>query len=386
MDHPPTPVACAPPLASPHLGASQMRARILAKLRYQVGKSPERASPRDWFMATAFAVRDFVVECWFESAPPLLRERGQARLLSVARVPDRPPARRRHGQSRADRRRARGAGAGGRGPRRRCASGSRTRRSAMAASAASPPASWRAWPRSSINAFGYGIRYEHGLFRQVIAAGVQQELPEDWLSFGNPWEFERPEFAYRIGFGGNVAASADGVRPDPLRVAARRGDPGRRLRHPGRRRRRRARQHAAPLVRPRADPAAPGGLQPRRPRRRTARTRAHRGGLARALPRRRQRRRAGAAAAAGVLLRLRLAAGPDPPPPRAVRHRPHPGRQGRHPAQRHPSRHRRHRADAPADGRARARVGRGLAHHRRHASPTPTTRCCRRRSRPGRCR
>jgi starch phosphorylase len=61
-----------------------------------------------------------------------------------------------------------------------------------------------------INAFGYGIRYEHGLFRQVIANGVQQELPEDWLSFGNPWEFERAEIAYPIGFGGTVAATPDG--------------------------------------------------------------------------------------------------------------------------------------------------------------------------------
>ncbi|MDP9095469.1 MAG: glycogen/starch/alpha-glucan phosphorylase, partial [Pseudomonadota bacterium] len=60
-----------------------------------------------------------------------------------------------------------------------------------------------------INAFGYGIRYEHGLFRQKIEGGVQQELPEDWLSFGNPWEFERQEISYRVGFGGSVAAHHD---------------------------------------------------------------------------------------------------------------------------------------------------------------------------------
>ena len=62
----------------------------------------------------------------------------------------------------------------------------------MAASAGSPPASWRAWRRSAIPACGYGIRYDHGLFRQVIKDGWQQEYPENWLSFGNPWEFERP--------------------------------------------------------------------------------------------------------------------------------------------------------------------------------------------------
>ncbi len=60
-----------------------------------------------------------------------------------------------------------------------------------------------------IPAFGYGIRYEHGLFRQQIVGGVQQELPEDWLLFGNPWEFERSEVAYPVGFGGSVSASQD---------------------------------------------------------------------------------------------------------------------------------------------------------------------------------
>ena len=55
---------------------------------------------------------------------------------------------------------------------------------------------------AAVPAYGYGIRYDHGLFRQVIQDGWQQELPEDWLSFGNPWEFERPEVAYTIGFGG----------------------------------------------------------------------------------------------------------------------------------------------------------------------------------------
>ena len=72
----------------------------------------------------------------------------------------------------------------------------------MAASAASPPASWKAWRRSASRPCGYGIRYDHGLFRQVIKDGEQQEYPENWLSFGNPWEFERPEAIYDIGFGG----------------------------------------------------------------------------------------------------------------------------------------------------------------------------------------
>jgi starch phosphorylase len=64
-----------------------------------------------------------------------------------------------------------------------------------------------------ISAYGYGIRYEHGLFRQKIVDGWQMELPEDWLSFGNPWEFERREVAYEIGFGGAVTGETgpDGI-------------------------------------------------------------------------------------------------------------------------------------------------------------------------------
>ena len=44
-----------------------------------------------------------------------------------------------------------------------------------------------------VAAHGYGIRYDNGLFKQIIRNGWQQEAPEDWLSHGNPWEFERPE-------------------------------------------------------------------------------------------------------------------------------------------------------------------------------------------------
>lgn len=57
---------------------------------------------------------------------------------------------------------------------------------------------------TDIPAYGYGIRYVHGLFRQQIADGWQVELPETWLAHGNPWEFERRESAYEVGFGGAV--------------------------------------------------------------------------------------------------------------------------------------------------------------------------------------
>ena len=47
-----------------------------------------------------------------------------------------------------------------------------------------------------IAGFGYGIRYENGLFKQGLDDGWQVERPEDWLAFGNPFEFERPEAVY----------------------------------------------------------------------------------------------------------------------------------------------------------------------------------------------
>ena len=67
-----------------------------------------------------------------------------------------------------------------------------------------------------IPAYGYGIRYVNGMFRQRIDDGWQTELPENWLAHGNPWEFERRESAYFIGFGGEVIARDNGqVHWDP---------------------------------------------------------------------------------------------------------------------------------------------------------------------------
>ncbi|PBB19549.1 glycogen/starch/alpha-glucan phosphorylase [Mesorhizobium sp. WSM4313] len=63
-----------------------------------------------------------------------------------------------------------------------------------------------------IPAHGYGIRYANGMFRQEIHGGWQVELPETWLDHGNPWEFERRERSFEVGFGGSVEAitSKDG--------------------------------------------------------------------------------------------------------------------------------------------------------------------------------
>ena len=57
----------------------------------------------------------------------------------------------------------------------------------------------------AIPAYGYGIRYEHGLFEQHFEGGQQTESAEGWLAQRHAWEFERPEVAYNIHFGGYVS-------------------------------------------------------------------------------------------------------------------------------------------------------------------------------------
>ncbi|MDO8926071.1 MAG: glycogen/starch/alpha-glucan phosphorylase [Sideroxyarcus sp.] len=52
--------------------------------------------------------------------------------------------------------------------------------------------------------YGYGIRYEYGMFRQSIENGIQMEHPDNWLRYGNPWEFPRPELLYPVKFYGHV--------------------------------------------------------------------------------------------------------------------------------------------------------------------------------------
>ena len=60
-------------------------------------------------------------------------------------------------------------------------------------------------------AFGYGLRYQYGMFAQRIQDGRQVESPDDWMAHGNLWEVHRPDVTYTIGFGGAVV-SEGGVR------------------------------------------------------------------------------------------------------------------------------------------------------------------------------
>jgi starch phosphorylase len=57
--------------------------------------------------------------------------------------------------------------------------------------------------------YGYGIRYEYGMFYQKIEGGAQVEHLEHWLRYGNPWEFPRPELLFPVRFGGRVVEYRD---------------------------------------------------------------------------------------------------------------------------------------------------------------------------------
>uniref|UniRef100_A0A8C7ZYB5 Alpha-1,4 glucan phosphorylase n=2 Tax=Oryzias sinensis TaxID=183150 RepID=A0A8C7ZYB5_9TELE len=61
-------------------------------------------------------------------------------------------------------------------------------------------------------AYGYGIRYEFGIFNQKVVNGWQVEEADDWLRYGNPWEKARPEYMRPVHFYGRVQHTAEGVK------------------------------------------------------------------------------------------------------------------------------------------------------------------------------
>jgi starch phosphorylase len=183
--------------------AAELKASVLAELTYSVGKIPEVATPRDWYLAVAFATRDLIVERWMESTNAVYAD-GRKRVyylslefligrllfdamtnLGIAEPME--EALNELGVSLTELRRIEPDAALGNGGLGRLAACFMDSMATL-----------------SIAAHGYGIRYDNGLFRQIVRGGWQQEAPEDWLIHGNPWEFERPEYSYAIGFGGSV--------------------------------------------------------------------------------------------------------------------------------------------------------------------------------------
>src|SRR5208337_504577 len=60
-----------------------------------------------------------------------------------------------------------------------------------------------------IPSIGYGIRYEFGIFTQILVDGWQAEQTDKWLRKGNPWELPRPEWAVKVKLGGHTERTVD---------------------------------------------------------------------------------------------------------------------------------------------------------------------------------
>ncbi|MFL1460976.1 glycogen/starch/alpha-glucan phosphorylase [Roseococcus sp. DSY-14] len=183
--------------------AAALREAIQRKLTFDIGKSMAGAQERDWFMATALAIRDRVVEPWLDDIrATALPGSKQVYYLSLEFLVGRLLRENMSNLGLLEEARAALAALGvdpvrvlGSEPDAALGNGGLGR---LAACFMESLASL------GIPAFGYGIRYDHGLFRQIIRDGWQEEFPETWLTFPNPWEFARPEIAHPIGFGGTV--------------------------------------------------------------------------------------------------------------------------------------------------------------------------------------
>jgi starch phosphorylase len=182
---------------------ASLAADIVERLTYRIGKDAKVAKPHDWLTAAILVIRDRIIDRWMESTRRTYESGGKrVYYLSLEFLIGRLTRDAVSNLGMMDELREAlkllgvdfdvvasleadaALGNGGLGRLAACF--------------------MESMATTDIPAYGYGIRYVHGLFRQQIADGWQVELPETWLAHGNPWEFERRESAYEIGFGGTV--------------------------------------------------------------------------------------------------------------------------------------------------------------------------------------
>ncbi|NIE68948.1 glycogen/starch/alpha-glucan phosphorylase [Burkholderia sp. Ax-1719] len=183
--------------------ADALRRSISNRLMYGVGKDAVTARPQDWLHAAALAVRDRLVERWmvttrrqydqdvkrvyYLSMEFLIGRTFSNALLALGIYDQMKEALAGVGvdmETLIDLEPDAALGNGGLGRLAACFLDS------MAT--------------LGIPGFGYGIRYDYGMFRQQIINGEQVEAPDYWLRSGNPWEFPRPEVQYPVHFGGRT--------------------------------------------------------------------------------------------------------------------------------------------------------------------------------------
>jgi starch phosphorylase len=189
----------APRSSDPDILASE----IIERLTYRIGKDAKVAKPHDWLTATILVVRDRIIDKWMEATRKTYQtEAKRVYYLSLEFLIGRlmRDAISNLGLMQEIRDALSSLGVdvdviAGLEPDAALGNGGLGRLAACF---------MESMATVDVPAYGYGIRYVHGLFRQQMADGWQVELPETWLAHGNPWEFERRESSYEIGFGGAV--------------------------------------------------------------------------------------------------------------------------------------------------------------------------------------
>ncbi len=192
------------PVPAPRSSRPEILAEeIIERLTYRIGKDAKVAKPHDWLTATILVIRDRVIDKWIESTRKTYQTGAKrvyylslefliGRLMrdAISNLGLMEEITNALSSLGVDIRVIAGLepdaalGNGGLGRLAACF--------------------MESMATVDVPAYGYGIRYVHGLFRQQMADGWQVELPETWLAHGNPWEFERQESSYEIGFGGGV--------------------------------------------------------------------------------------------------------------------------------------------------------------------------------------
>jgi starch phosphorylase len=192
----------------PGCDAAALRRSIAHRLTYTIGKDPITATTRDWQHALAYVVRDRLTTQWMRTMRTIYRT-GPKRvyylsleyltgrllhnsLLNMDLVDVAEQALRDLGLDFDLLRLVEPDAALGNGGLGR-----------LAACLLDSMATLR------LPGYAYGIRYDYGMFYQRIEQGQQVEHPENWLRYGNPWEFARPEVLYPVKFGGRVVDFRD---------------------------------------------------------------------------------------------------------------------------------------------------------------------------------
>ena len=195
-------------LDKPALDAPSIKRSLANRLMYSIGKDPLTATDRDWFYSAAAVVRERLIERWMETMRSYYREdtkrvyylsmeflMGRTLMNSMLNIGCDESFRRAMNEMGLELEKIRdmeddaALGNGGLGRLAACFLDS------MAT--------------LGIPGYGYGIRYEYGMFNQRIENGAQVEHPDNWLRYGNPWEFPRSEVLYPVKFHGRVVSYAD---------------------------------------------------------------------------------------------------------------------------------------------------------------------------------